>query len=255
LADLCFDAQQAAEKALKAVLVLRGVPFPKTHSLPELIDLLATKGESVPEDVHEAAGLTRFAVAARYPGFDDDVEQHDWREAVDLAERVVRWGTDRVMDPVADFVSMFRRMRLGGTRERESAVLICETWSVDSALKWLDSRGLVTSRLDLRAGRDLCEADVRHLGELERGEEDPTLWVVLDCELSRAAANLLYWIVETGEINLTNGSSCDPSLRMPESWRLFTLIGAVDFAVLAGQDGSPLRSSKFRSLCGPAFRI
>ena len=31
--DLCFDAQQAAEKALKAVLVSSGIDFPKSHDI------------------------------------------------------------------------------------------------------------------------------------------------------------------------------------------------------------------------------
>ena len=35
--QVAFHAQQAAEKALKAVLVLRSVPFPKTHDLQDLI--------------------------------------------------------------------------------------------------------------------------------------------------------------------------------------------------------------------------
>ena len=37
--DLCFDAQQAAEKALKAVLISGGRRFPKTHDLTELLHL------------------------------------------------------------------------------------------------------------------------------------------------------------------------------------------------------------------------
>ena len=35
LEDLCFDAQQAAEKAIKAFLVHRGVRFPYVHDLRE----------------------------------------------------------------------------------------------------------------------------------------------------------------------------------------------------------------------------
>lgn len=31
LEDLCFDAQQAAEKAIKAVLIAHGVSFPPIH--------------------------------------------------------------------------------------------------------------------------------------------------------------------------------------------------------------------------------
>ena len=33
LEDLCFDAQQAAEKAIKAVLIKRGIAFPYIHDL------------------------------------------------------------------------------------------------------------------------------------------------------------------------------------------------------------------------------
>ena len=33
LEDLCFDAQQAAEKAIKAVMIVRGIDFPYTHDL------------------------------------------------------------------------------------------------------------------------------------------------------------------------------------------------------------------------------
>jgi HEPN domain-containing protein len=33
---VCFHAQQCAEKCLKALLVLRGIDFPKTHDLEAL---------------------------------------------------------------------------------------------------------------------------------------------------------------------------------------------------------------------------
>jgi HEPN domain-containing protein len=36
LEDLCFDAQPAAEKAIKAVLIARGVDFPLVHDLARL---------------------------------------------------------------------------------------------------------------------------------------------------------------------------------------------------------------------------
>ncbi len=37
---LCFHAQQATEKALKAVLINRGMTAPWTHNLRTLLDLL-----------------------------------------------------------------------------------------------------------------------------------------------------------------------------------------------------------------------
>lgn len=37
---LCFEAQQAAEKAVKAVLVYREIEFPPTHDIRQLLMLL-----------------------------------------------------------------------------------------------------------------------------------------------------------------------------------------------------------------------
>ncbi len=48
LEDLCFDAQQAAEKAIKAVLIARGVDFPLVHDLARLLTLLGRSGETIP---------------------------------------------------------------------------------------------------------------------------------------------------------------------------------------------------------------
>ena len=67
LEDLCFEAQQGAEKALKAVCVRLDLDFPKTHSLVILVDLLEQGGLRVPPEVHDADGLTAYAVQARYP--------------------------------------------------------------------------------------------------------------------------------------------------------------------------------------------
>jgi HEPN domain-containing protein len=45
LEDLCFDAQQAAEKAIKAVLMKLGVRFPFIHDLGDLLDLVQKAGD------------------------------------------------------------------------------------------------------------------------------------------------------------------------------------------------------------------
>jgi HEPN domain-containing protein len=45
LEDLCFDAQQAAEKAIKAVFLKKGIAFPYTHDLADLLTLLEESGE------------------------------------------------------------------------------------------------------------------------------------------------------------------------------------------------------------------
>ena len=37
LEDLCFDAQQACEKALKALFVLKAAAVPRTHSIADVL--------------------------------------------------------------------------------------------------------------------------------------------------------------------------------------------------------------------------
>ena len=67
LEDLCFDAQQAAEKAVKGLMLARGIRHPFIHDLAALLSLVEESGIGVPAEVFEAAILTRYAVVARYP--------------------------------------------------------------------------------------------------------------------------------------------------------------------------------------------
>lgn len=90
--DLCFDAQQAAEKAIKALLVHQQVAFPKTHAISDLLTILEGSGVGVPAEVRQAGALTGYAVEARYPGLSEEVTEGEYVEALTLAERVVRWA-------------------------------------------------------------------------------------------------------------------------------------------------------------------
>lgn len=96
LADLCFHAQQAAEKAIKALLVQRGVRFPYVHDLARLLALLHDAGCAVPEPVLAASELTRYATVARYPGLSDRVSDLQYGEAVRIAEAVLRWAEEKL---------------------------------------------------------------------------------------------------------------------------------------------------------------
>ena len=91
LESLCFHAQQAAEKALKAVLVSLRIPFSKTHSIRMLMDLLP-ETLILPSEVEEASRLTDYAVISRYPGDTEPVEEVEYQEAVELADMVVSWA-------------------------------------------------------------------------------------------------------------------------------------------------------------------
>ena len=91
LEDLCFDAQQAAEKAIKALLIYMDVQFPYTHDLADLLTLVDEQGLDIPSAVRKAALLTDYAVVTRYPGLAEPVTEEEYEEAVALAERVVKW--------------------------------------------------------------------------------------------------------------------------------------------------------------------
>ena len=89
--DVGFQAQQAAEKAVKGLLVALGVDFPLTHDLAQLLSLAERGGQRVPRAVRDAARLTRYAVAARYPGAGEPVSPDEADRACSTAEGVVEW--------------------------------------------------------------------------------------------------------------------------------------------------------------------
>ncbi|MCK4392756.1 HEPN domain-containing protein [Candidatus Bipolaricaulota bacterium] len=91
LEDLCFDAQQAAEKAIKAFLIHLDLCFPYTHDLTDLLTLVEGAGRKVPEDVKRAGILSDYAIESRYPGLAEPVTQEEYERAVSIAEKVVQW--------------------------------------------------------------------------------------------------------------------------------------------------------------------
>jgi len=90
LEDLCFHAQQAAEKALKALLVSGGADVPRTHNIRTLLDIVAGKC-SIPSQIQHASILTEYVVSGRYPGESEPITDEDYTEALSLAVSVVQW--------------------------------------------------------------------------------------------------------------------------------------------------------------------
>ncbi len=95
LEDLCFHAQQATEKALKAVLVFKSVPFLRTHNIRTLMDLLP-EDLNLPEEANRAPILTDYAVLTRYPGDLEPITEEEYLEAIRIAETVVQWAEKMV---------------------------------------------------------------------------------------------------------------------------------------------------------------
>ncbi len=82
-----FHCQQCAEKYLKALLLYRGVAFPKTHDLRLLLDL-------IPADVslglsrEQVVPLNRYVIEGRYPGDWEPITVAEAQLAVQMAQAV-----------------------------------------------------------------------------------------------------------------------------------------------------------------------
>ena len=96
LEDLCFDAQQATEKGIKAVFIHRGETFPFSHDLDKLLRLLERSGLRIPKYVNDAKELTKYAHVTRYPGLADPVTPRQHGRAVRIATAVLRWAERQV---------------------------------------------------------------------------------------------------------------------------------------------------------------
>ena len=89
-----FHAQQACEKALKAVLASRTVAYPRTHNLRVLRDLLIDDGLPIPMEVDDSLILSSFGAQFRY---DDPPDGgFDRAEAVRLVTGVLAWCDSQV---------------------------------------------------------------------------------------------------------------------------------------------------------------
>jgi HEPN domain-containing protein len=90
LEDLCFEAQQAAEKALKALLIYLSGEYPKVHSF-NLILMQLENFVDVKDSEKDIVELTDYAVQMRYPGDYYPVSEKEYYRALELADRAIRW--------------------------------------------------------------------------------------------------------------------------------------------------------------------
>ena len=94
-AQACYLAGQAAEKALKALLVAAGITPPYSHSLERFVEMLQTQGLNTQALTElRLKPLTRMNSDTRYPQGDeapaDLFDANDSQAALATAEDVVR---------------------------------------------------------------------------------------------------------------------------------------------------------------------
>ncbi|MEI7961293.1 MAG: HEPN domain-containing protein [archaeon] len=84
-------AQQSAEKALKAVLILRGFGLIKIHDL----QMLARNADAPKEIITHASTLNSFYTISRYPDVDLDMTEEQMlkatQDAIESAKAVIEW--------------------------------------------------------------------------------------------------------------------------------------------------------------------
>ena len=93
--SLGFHAQQAAEKAIKAILSKHSIEYPRTHNLALLLDLLRGNGLTLPPDADQLPRLTPFGAPLRYDDESAPVEQESaldrsWLEI--CVRRTLEWA-------------------------------------------------------------------------------------------------------------------------------------------------------------------
>jgi HEPN domain-containing protein len=87
---ICFHAQQAAEKLLKAVLAYKKVEIPKTHDLKLLLDLTGLTEEDMRLNEDEIDELSGYCVEARYPADLPVLDNQDAITAVKVVKKIHR---------------------------------------------------------------------------------------------------------------------------------------------------------------------
>ena len=88
--DLCYLVQQAAEKAMKGLLIYYGIEPEFTHNIEILINELK-KFIDIPKEIKEAVKLTKFAIFTRYPGEYDEITKEEYEKSIKIAQDCLDW--------------------------------------------------------------------------------------------------------------------------------------------------------------------
>ena len=85
----CFHAQQAIEKALKALLTAAEIPFQRIHDLSRLLDQALPLLPALEAFREGLATISNYAVDTRYPEVTSDPTRQEAVEALAIAEKVM----------------------------------------------------------------------------------------------------------------------------------------------------------------------
>jgi HEPN domain-containing protein len=86
---VCFHAQQAVEKTLKALLTFNKISFPRIHDLLRLLELTLEIFPELEKMRTELAEISNYAVEVRYPDDWFEPSRDDAIQALNIAEKIV----------------------------------------------------------------------------------------------------------------------------------------------------------------------
>lgn len=98
----CYACQQAAEKALKALILAKEMVIPKVHSLDRLISEIKELERDTLEIEEKAQELDKYYISTRYPGQYGGPEglydESDAKSAVAAAEKVLEFVKKKIRE-------------------------------------------------------------------------------------------------------------------------------------------------------------
>jgi len=88
--NICYNCQQAIEKAMKGILILHKGDYPRTHDIESLHELCKEAGTDFNLTPSITRTLTRFAKKSRYPDDVFDFTETDTEFGLKYAEQILR---------------------------------------------------------------------------------------------------------------------------------------------------------------------
>jgi HEPN domain-containing protein len=88
--DICYQAQQSVEKALKGLLIFYDEDPEFTHNIDRLLKELL-KHTEVSDNIKDTIKLTKYAIETRYPGEYDDSTKEEYEESITIATNCLEW--------------------------------------------------------------------------------------------------------------------------------------------------------------------
>jgi HEPN domain-containing protein len=91
-----FHAQQSVEKAMKAVMAIAGITYPRSHDLVQLCDMLVATNISCPLSRDTLESLNPYAVSSRYNLETDELLNET--QATNAVQTCLQWAQQKMND-------------------------------------------------------------------------------------------------------------------------------------------------------------